>query len=181
MIRARSQTKTRVLNYFFLNEEKQAYINELARLIEADPKNVFRILVQLQQEGLLKSEFRGKERFFSVNKGNPLYKHYKEIFLKTAGFEHGLSERLKTVKNLKEAYIFGSYANGRYEAMSDIDILLVGTHSSIEAQKAIYGLQKETGREINVIDITPQELAKNKKQKDEFIKNIFDGKTVRLL
>lgn len=181
MIQPRTQTKTKVLNYFFLNEGKEIYINELARLIEADPKNVFRILVRLQGEGLLKSEFRGKERFFSVNKGNPLYKHYKEIFLKTAGLEHSLGERLKGVKNLKEAYIFGSYASGRHEAMSDIDVLLIGNHSSLEAQKAVYDLQRETGRDINIIDLTPGELSKKKRQNDGFIKNIFAGKMVRLL
>ncbi len=181
MLNTRPSTKNKVLNYFFLNEHTQVYINELARLMNADPKNIFRALVQLQTEGFLKSEFKGKERYFSAHTQNSIYKGCRDIFLKTVGLEHTLRDRLKTVGGLKEAYIFGSYAKGELNAASDIDLLLVGEHKILEAQKILHKIQKESGREINVVNMRSQELRERKKRRDQFIKTVFSGKVVRLI
>ncbi|MFA5271439.1 MAG: nucleotidyltransferase domain-containing protein [Candidatus Omnitrophota bacterium] len=181
MLTPGSTVKNKALTYFFLNEESRTYINELARLIEADPKNVYRMLLQLENQGLLVSEFKGKERYFYLNKKNPLYKEYKNIFLKTTGIEAILKNKLKTVSGLKEAYIFGSYAQGKYGPESDIDILLVGTHKSLSAQKVLHNIQKQTVREINTVNITPQELKVKKQHGDQFITGIFSHKTIKIL
>jgi len=138
----RSKISRKILNYFFLNEKERVYINEMARQIEEEPKNVHRILLRLEESGLLVSEFSGRERYFSANTKSPLYKEFKTIFLKTAGIEHSLKNELKKIAGLKEAYIYGSYASGKYKPGSDIDLLLVGSHSTIEAQKSVYALQK---------------------------------------
>jgi predicted nucleotidyltransferase len=180
MARMRSSTRNKILNYFFLNELKDIYINELARLIQSDPKNVYRVLVQLEQEGILKSEFKGKERYFSSYTRNPLYKSHKEIFLKTAGLEQLLRERLKAVAGLKEAYLYGSYARGNWGPSSDVDLLLVGEHKGIEAQKVLYAMQKETGREINAVNMRPEDFRERKKSKDQFLQSVFK-KVIRLL
>ncbi|MBI5150271.1 MAG: nucleotidyltransferase domain-containing protein [Candidatus Omnitrophica bacterium] len=181
MLKTRSNVKNKVLNYFFLNEEGAVYINELARLIRSDPKNVYRVLVQLEQEGLLKSEFKGKERYFSSHTQHPLYKNYKDIFLKTAGLEQVLRERLKAVAGLQEAYLYGSYAQGAWGPSSDVDLLLVGEHKGIEAQKVLYRMQKEAGREINAVNIRPEDFRKRKKSKDQFLQSVFEKKVIRLL
>ena len=39
MISLRSKVAIKLLDYYFLNPEAQAYINELARILELDPKN----------------------------------------------------------------------------------------------------------------------------------------------
>ncbi len=181
MFNIRSQTENKILNYFFLNEDSKVYINELARIIESDPKNVYRILLRLEKIGLLTTEFRGKERYFYLNKKNPLYKEYKNVFLKTAGIETLLQEKVRKISEIKEAYIFGSYANNRYSSESDIDVLLVGTHSPLRAQRVFYKIQKNIGREINIVNITPEELKKRRISGDQFIKSIFAGKTIKLL
>jgi len=181
MINVRSQLRVKILNYFFLNEKGKAYINELARIIRSDPKNVYRILLRLEEEGMLKSEFQGKERYFFTNTGNPIYKSYKDIFIKTSGIDVVLKEALKNVPGLKEAYIFGSYANGRYNTESDIDILLVGKHKVLDAQKILHKIQKQTGREINAADMSPDELKKKRAAGDQFVKSIFSRKVVKLI
>ncbi|HBE44047.1 MAG TPA: hypothetical protein DDW17_01005 [Deltaproteobacteria bacterium] len=181
MFDIRSQVENKILNYFFLNENSKVYINELARIIESDPKNIYRILLRLEKMGLLTTEFRGKERYFYLNKKNPLYKEYKNIFLKTTGIEALLRNKVHTIPEIKEAYIFGSYANNRYNSESDIDVLLVGTHSPLKVQRLFYKIQKNIGREINIVNITPSELKKRLDSGDQFIKNIFTGRTIKLL
>ena len=180
MLNLRSKIRNKILNYFFLNEARKAYVNEIARLLEGDPKNVHRALTQLEAEGVLKSEFQGSERYFSCNKKNALYRGYKNLFLKTAGLESVLKSRLKNIARLTEAYIFGSYALNAMNSQSDIDILLVGEHNTLEAQRVLYSIQKEIGREIHSVNIKPKDLEKKKKSHDQFITSIFKKPMVKI-
>jgi predicted nucleotidyltransferase len=181
MFNVRSEVQKKILNYFFLNEANKAYINELARIVEADPKNVYRILLRLEKGGVLTSEFKGKERYFYCNKKSPVYKGYKDIFLKTAGVETMLTDALKGIPNLKEAYIFGSYAEGKYGVESDIDLLLVGTHKTLHTQRVLHKIQSHIGREINVVNVTPEMLKKKLAGGDQFIKEVFAHKQIRIV
>jgi len=81
---------------------------------------------------------------------------------------------------LEKAYIFGSYVKGNFQQESDIDILLIGDHSSLEAKRIILPLEKNIGREINIIDISIEELKLRQKKNDDFIKNIFSQKTIKI-
>ncbi len=181
MISLRSKVTIKLLDYYFLNPEAQAYINELARILELDPKNTETKLKELEKEGLLKSEFRGKQRYFFLAKDNPVLEHYRQIFLRTYGIEKRLKDVTDNVKGLKEAYLFGSYASNKMDSSSDIDLLAIGKHSVLELQRAIVKLQKDTGREFNVINLSLKEFEKKKKNKDPFISGVLKSKTIRLL
>jgi len=181
MIKSRSKLKNRILGYFFLNEAKLVYINELARLLKSDPKNVYRVLVDLEEDGILTSEFKGKERYFCCQIKNPLYKSYREIFLKTAGVEAVLKEKLSKVAGVKKASIFGSYAQGKFGTESDIDLLLVGEHDPLAAEKVLFQVQKDIGREINAVHMKPDEMEKKEKNGDQLVRSIFKGKVIQLL
>ena len=181
MISLRSKVTIKLLDYYFLNPEAQVYINELARILELDPKNTETKLKELEREGLFKSEFRGKQRYFFLAKDNPVLEHYRQIFLKTHGIEKKLKDILNGIKGIKEAYIFGSYASNKMDSSSDIDILVIGTHSVLELQRVIVKLQKDTGREFNVTNLSPEEFAEKKKDKNHFVNNVFKTKTIRLI
>jgi|SRR3989339_314746 len=181
MISFKSKIVIKSLNYFFLNEDNKVYINELARIIEEEPKNVYRILLKIEVLGILASEFIGKERYFFIDKKKKIYKEYKTIFLRSAGLENLLTKTLMRIGDIKEAYIFGSYANNKLKSDSDIDLLLVGEYNILKVQKKIREIQKEIGREINTIDMSPEEFAKNKKNNNQLLKTIFENKTIKLI
>ena len=181
MISLRSKVAIKLLDYYFLNPDAQHYINELARILELDPKNTETKLKEFEKKGLFKSEFRGKERYFFLAKDNPILEHYRQIFLKTHGIEKRLKDILRDIKGLKEAYIFGSYANNKMDSSSDIDLLAVGTHSVLELQRIIVKLQKDTGREFNVINLNPKEFEARKKDKGSFVRGVFKTKTIKII
>ncbi len=181
MISLRSKVTIKLLDYYFLNLHAQAYINELARILELDPKNTETKLKEFEKEGLFKSEFRGKERYFFLAKDNPVLEHYRQIFLKTHGIEKSLKDMISNIKGVKEAYIFGSYATNNMDSSSDIDILAIGSHSVLELQRVIAKLQKDTGREFNVTNLSLREFEAKKKNKDHFISSVFKTKTIRLV
>ena len=180
MISLKSKVAQAVLGYFMLHESSELYMNEMARRLSLDDGNLTRKLKELEQEGILKSEERGKERFYSVNKAFPLLKEYKQIILKTIGFERELKEYLKRVKGLKQVYIFGSYAQDRMDTASDIDLLVIGDHNAVELQMEIAALQKRINREVNVKNLTSTEFDKKKKT-DPLLKDILQKKKIRVL
>ena len=181
MISLRSKVAIKLLDYYFLNPDAQAYINELARILELDPKNTETKLKEFEKEGLFKSEFRGKERYFFLAKDNPILEHYRQIFLKTYGIEKRLKDMLRGINGLKEAYLFGSYANSSMDSSSDIDILAIGSHSVLELQRVAAKLQKDVGREFNIMNLSQKEFEAKKRNKDPFINGVFKTKTIRLV
>jgi len=181
MISLRSRITQKILNLFFLNEKERFYVNELAKEIKEDPKNVYRKLIDFNKEGILLDEFQGKERYFFLNKKFPLLREYKNIILKSLGFEKILKEELKKIKGINSVYVFGSYAQNKLSLESDIDILVIGDFDSLKFQKIILDIQKLTGREINSIELTKKEFEKKTRERDPFLKDIFSKKYIKIL
>lgn len=179
MLSLKSQITQKVLNYFFINPTAKCYINELAKILEVDPKNLLRKLNELESQGLFVSEFSGRQKYYYLNKSFSLLKLYKEIFLKTLGIENILRKIVNSDKKIIEAYIFGSYAADKIDKISDIDLLIIGNHSSIDIINKINKVQKEIGREINIINLSPDEF-KKKRQSDNLLINIFLNKIIKL-
>ncbi len=184
MFNSKSKITNKVLGYFFVNPHKRHYINELAILLEVDPGNLFRKLKELEMEGVLKSEMVGNQRYFFLNKEYPLLKELKKTYETKYGVVPFLEKKLSNLHchfpKLKEAYIFGSFASGAFNPESDIDLLLVGEHSSLVVKRDILALQHFLKREINIVDITPDELTRKIKQKDEFFNRIFNQPIIKL-
>lgn len=181
MFKIRSQVTKDILNYFLLNQAKKTYINELARLLGKDPKNVHKYLLELEDLQILKSEFKGKERYFFSNRSNPSYKEYRKMFLKTYGIDSVIKAALKDIKDIKEAYIYGSYAKDKMGDDSDIDLLIISDENTMDIEKALFNLQKQFSREINILNITPKQLEILKKVKDQLITDIFSNKHIKIL
>ena len=181
MISFRSTITQKVLAYFFLNKTEKRYVNELARQLDIDPKNLDTKLKELKSEGLLVSEFHGKQRYYSLNKKFPLLKEYLSIFNKTLGVEQRLTTLFGQINGVKEAYIFGSYAKNKMNVWSDIDLLIVGNHKCLDAQKAILPIQKELNREINIIDMTSSEFENKKANNDPLIEDILHKPMIKLI
>lgn len=181
MISLRSEITRKILNYFFLNPEDTLYVNELSRKLEADKRNLVKKIKELEQEGILKSQIRGNLKFYSLNRNYPLYEEYKKIILKTIGFEESLKRIVEEIEDIKEAYIYGSYAKNKMDVYSDIDLLVVGNHSVIALQRKLNKLQKEIRREINIVNMDKNDFKKRIKNKDPFVCEILKGKNIRII
>lgn len=178
MISLKSKSAQKILSYFFLNPTGRSYINELAKLLCLDPKNTDRKLKELEKEGMLESDFEGKQRYFFLNRDYPLLDEYRKIVLKTMGIEKELRDVVGKDDKIETAYIFGSYAKDSMDANSDIDLLLVGSHSTMETENKIRKLEKESEREINIVSFSREEF--ERKKNEFFLKNIFKEKIIKI-
>ena len=181
MISIKSKIIRPLLNFYFLHPEHSFYMNEIARRFNIDKRNLARKLKELEKEGLFVSKVSGNQRYYSLNKKYPLYKEYRNIFMKTVGIEEKLKSALSNIDGIKEAYIYGSYARDKMDAFSDIDIIIIGSHDTIMIQKEISKLQKDMDREINVINIGLKEFNDKKNSRDPFILDIFKNKNIKII
>lgn len=181
MISLKSIVTRKLLNHFFINPEGSLYVNELSRLLGLDKRNLVKKLIELEREGILKSGQRGNLKLYSINREYPLYDEYQKIVLKTVGFEKVLKEALSGIKGINQVIIYGSYAKDKMDAHSDIDVLIVGSHSAISAQRKISKLQPELRREINLVNMTEVEFKNRIKKKDPFIHGVLKEKHVKLI
>lgn len=181
MISLRSQVTRKLLNYFFINPHESLYVNELSKRLQLDKRNLVKKINQLEMEGILNRQTRGNLKLYSINKNYSLYEEYKKIVMKTTGLEANLNNIFKGVKGIKEAYIYGSYASNSADTHSDVDLLVVGDHSIIMLQNRLNKLQKEIGREINVVNIDEIEFKTRVKNKDPFITGVLVKKHIRII
>mgnify|MGYP003394870756 CR=1 FL=1 len=179
MINLKSKITQAVLGYFFINSRAELFLNEMARKFKVDRGNLVRKLAELEKEGILLKNKKGNLSLYTVNREYPFLPEFKKIFIKSFGLENELKERLKGIKGIKTAIIFGSYAEDKLSAESDIDLLLVGSHKLLDAQREITKLQSRIDREINVIDMTEEEF--RRKKNEDFLINVLNGKIIKLI
>ena len=180
MLSLRSKVTKTVLGFFMLHEHAEMYVREMARRFHLDDGNLTKKLKELEEEGVLKSRERGREKYYSINPVFPLLKEYRQIILKTVGLEGILKGLLQGISGLEEAYLFGSYASHQMDSASDIDLLAVGNHDTLDLRKKLSQVQKTIDREINLISMGQPEYEKRKKQ-DSFIKSLQKSKKIRLV
>ena len=179
MLNIRSKISQKVLNYFLLQDGAEIYVNDLSRAIHEQTGNLTRKLSALEKEGILKSRWQGKQRYYSLNRAFPLLKEYKKIVSKTIGFEQLLNDLLSKISGIKTAFIYGSYAQHKMDSNSDIDLLVVGEHGTVHLQKAVADIQKSIHREINVVSMSLKEY--QQKSKAPFLKSIENKKSIKII
>ena len=180
MLSLRSKITQKILGHFVLEEESEMYLNEMCRRFGVDRGNLVRKLRELEKEGVLRSDWKGNQRYYRLNPAFALLKEYKKIILKTVGFEHLLRQALRRIRGVKKAVLFGSYARDRMDPSSDLDLLVVGNHDTIDLQREIARLQKEVGREINVISMGSAEYER-KGRGDPLLRSILQRERVSVL
>ena len=116
-----------------------------------------------------------------MNNDYPFLSEVRKIFKVKYGLKEEIASILKNIDGLEEVYIFGSYAKGNHEEGSDIDLLVIGSHSSRLIKEKMLRIQKEYRKELNIIDMTRDELENKKKAKNPFIKNLFSGKMIKVI
>jgi len=180
-ISLRSKITRKLLNYFFIHDQDRFYIREIAGKIEELPSNTRIKLLELFKEGVLNSEFRGKERFFFLNTKYRFLKEYKEIVKKSFGIEAILKENLSKIKGIKKVILFGSYAQDKLTPTSDIDILVVGDYDYNELYKELTRLQYDLRIEVNPVEYSVQEYERKLKEKENFLMSVLKTKVINVI
>jgi predicted nucleotidyltransferase len=179
----KSRLRNKILLHFFTNTDDEMYLREMALILKEDPGNLSKELSKLEKEGIFKSQFRGKQKYFFLNKTYPLFNELKSIIFKTIGIKGSLRNIINETSGVISAFIYGSFANGKENASSDIDLCLIVKDSVFNENNFISKINdfaKNISREINYIYYSENEWEKQVNGNDSFIINIKMGPKVVL-
>ncbi len=180
MIDLRSKARQRLLAYYFTNPSARHYLRELAARIAVDPANLSRELRRLERQGLFVSEMSGHQKYFRLNKDYSLYNEVRGIVSKTIGAVPLISEALKKIDGIHEAFVYGSFARNQQDALSDIDILVIGEPNGEALAQAMRKLERYLGREINYTILARKEFKSRRARKNAFLEDVWRHKRIPL-
>jgi len=176
----KSRLRQKVLAYFFTNLQANLYLREIASILNEDAGNLSKELSKLERERIFISAPRGNQKYFSLNKRHPLYKELRAIIFKTIGVEGALREIVGNIDGISTAFIYGSFAEGKENSASDIDILIIGSPDEDALMKKVDKVEKKLQREINYNIYPQKEFRERIKRKDSFILNILKSPKIML-
>ncbi|MDD5655671.1 MAG: nucleotidyltransferase domain-containing protein [Elusimicrobia bacterium] len=176
-----SEARRRLLAYFFTNPAGRHHLRDLAGRLDIDLSNLSKELARLDREGLFQSEVSGRQKYYRLNQDYPLFNEIRGIVTKTIGAAPLIAQVLKGIDRIEEAYLYGSFARGRQDAASDVDILVIGDPGNEVMAESVRRLEKRLGREINYTVLTRREFEARKRRKDAFLEDVWRNKRIKLI
>jgi predicted nucleotidyltransferase len=180
MVGLDSKLGLKVLAHFFSNPSQKLHLRDIAARLKADPANLSREMKRLSQAGLFVVEPLGRLKLYSLNPTYPLYKEISSIIFKTEGVEGALRTTMKDLKGVSASCLFGSFAAGKEDAHSDIDLLIVGSPNMERVGDHILDLEKKLGRPIQYRIFSQEEFDRRKISNDPFIKDVLSHPIILL-
>lgn len=119
-----SQTRIKLLVRFFLNQSNHGYLRGLAEEFKESSNAIRLELNRFERAGLLVSFLTGNKKIYKANENHPLAKDIHSIVLKYVGIDHAIEEVIRSMGNLKEAWVTGDFAVGKDNKF--VNILLIG-------------------------------------------------------
>lgn len=168
-----SKVKAEVFRLLFGLHHEPLHLRELERRSGLAISTVQQELSRLKRLGLVEARPDGNRTYFAAREDHPLYAEIRGLVLKTSGLADVLRRALEQDKRINIAFIFGSLAQAREQAHSDIDLLIVGDIGLRHVTKLLSGVANRVGREINPKVFTPQEFRRRKRTDDHFLNRVL--------
>jgi len=154
--------------------DKWRFLSELADVLHTSPSSLQRELSSLVAAGILEQRRDGRRSYFRAARHFPIFPELRRIFEKTAGVVPVVQELLTPFeKSIRVAFIYGSLARAQEHALSDIDLMVIGTAGLSELTPALRAAEKRLGRELNAVVYSVAEFQKRVVQHDHFLTGVL--------
>jgi len=174
-----SKARIAILKLFFMDQKRDVHLREVSRLLSINVNQARRELERLSAAGILAKSRIGRMTLFQANTESPSFDELRSIIRKSVGAESLLRKELGTMKGIRVAFIFGSYAEGKDTYRSDIDVMIIGEPDISSLNRRISKLEKDLNRSIQYVVYPVQEFEKKKGY--GFIKNVLERKKISIL
>lgn len=172
------QLRYRVLSALFTQPERAFHLRGLAAAAGVDAGNTHRIVRRLLAAQLCEAIPDKPYTRYRARKDSPLYADLVRLFSRG-------SELMADVREVAAALpgmvaIYGSVARGEERADSDVDVLVIGSISTISAQAAFKPVGRKHGRKINVTAATEEEVLDMLEAGSAFWRDVLTGQLMML-
>jgi predicted nucleotidyltransferase len=174
----RSQTQADLIERLILHPDHSYTVAELAELLGVTDLSVRRELYRMVDAGIIDREAVGRQSVFRASTASPLYEPLRQLVERSVGLEALLRELVEETPGVDLAAIYGSWARGKIDAESDVDLLVVGDIDYASVVAGLMEIQERAGREINMVWMRSQEW--HEQQDSGFVREIL-ASPLRLL
>ena len=165
--------RRQILALLLLRADESFYVREIARRTGVPAGSLHRELKLLAESGLLLRTTAGNQVRYQAARDCPIFEELAGIFRKTAGLADVLRELLVPLqKKIALAFVFGSFAQGKAQSTSDIDLLVVGSVSFAKVVEACHAGSARLGREVNPVVMTKAAFRAKLQQGDRFVARV---------
>jgi len=170
-----TRTRQRLLALLFGQPSRSFFATELIRLTGSGSGAVQRELERLSSSGLVNVSFVGKRKHYEANPESPVFEELRSLVVKTVAVRQPIRKALEPhADRISLALIYGSVANGTDTASSDIDLLIVADHLTLEdLYSSLIPVEADLGRRIHPTLYTSREFADRKAADSGFVTRVL--------
>jgi predicted nucleotidyltransferase len=155
----RSQVAGNLLALLYLHPDREYSLSEAAQAIGSSVNAVHHEASRLTQGGLLQDRRRGNLRLIRAAADSLLTRPLTDLLAVTYGPLPVITELLRVVDGVEEAYIYGSWA-ARYlgepgPPPNDVDVLVVGSPALDDLDDAAEKAEDQLRRPVNIRRVKP--------------------------
>jgi len=156
--------------------DKWWYLSELAQFLKTTPSSLQRELKGLVDGGILLRRREGTRTYFKAETRSPLFPELRGLVEKTVGVLPTLQKVLAQLQaDIDCAFIYGSVARNEEHALSDVDLMVIGSAGLAELTPALRKAETRLGREVNATSYSDREFRNKVAAKDPFLSEVFKG------
>jgi DNA-binding transcriptional ArsR family regulator len=149
----RSQQQGEILALLLGDPDVELSLTEIARRTGAPHPSVFREVQRAERAGLLTTRKVGNTRLVRADATSPYYAGLADVLTRAFGVPAVLTEALRPVEGIAEAYIYGSWAARHagqpgQRPVGDIDVLVLGEPDRDQLFEALSEAERHLGRPV---------------------------------
>lgn len=168
--------KIDIIRQYLDDYSKKLSGREIARLTNTNHQTALTHLNELVKEGILKYLIKGRNKEYHLNLTNlktQILIEISESYNSLLSLNNKeLNFIIKDIMPYTEAItLFGSFASGRHNKESDIDLILIGKSNKNKIKK----IKAKYSRQINIEYVSFQDFSKSLKQKNALAIEILNN------
>ena len=166
-----------MFSLLFGQPERAFATSELIALAGSGSGAVQRELQRLVGAKLIVTTTDGRWKRYQANSTAPIFRELRAIVEKTAGVPGQLRAALAPLMDrIQLALLYGSVAKQTDTAVSDIDVLVVSDHLTLEELfAALEGAEHQLGRRVSPTLYTSEEFRRRRQSRHPFLTRVLDG------
>ena len=167
-----------VLRELYLSPDSRRTASAISRASGQDVGNVNRWLNRWATLGLALKHVDGRNVLFQASP-DPLFAGLRDMLFRADALFADI--RAVVPEEATTVLIYGSVARGEEDALSDVDVLVLGPNlSSIQVGAALKGVGRKHNRTIHATVLTEQAFQDLLREGDGFAKSVAGQKTISL-
>lgn len=152
------------------------YARELERQLgPGSYRAVWLELKNLEELGILTSRQVGRTVQYRINPDSPLVPELTELFRKNWAAKDLIGEAVSKAGDVAAAFIYGSFATGKFGPRSDIDLIIIGRVDAHALDDGLADVESKIGREVNYRLFTVEQWKREVRAATPFVREVLEG------